>query len=58
MKVFLALLAAVALVSCVSGPFYPQGPADLSKSAMFLPQNKKGTGIWFKPFTGWEKSTG
>lgn len=45
MKVFLALLAAVSLGSCVSGPFYPQGPADLSKSAMFLTQTKQGTGI-------------
>jgi hypothetical protein len=34
------LLAGVSLVSCATGPFYPQGPPDLSKSAMFLPQNK------------------
>ncbi|MEO7098932.1 MAG: hypothetical protein ABI162_06190 [Luteolibacter sp.] len=40
MKILLALLAGVSLVSCATGPVFPQGPADLSKSAMFLPENK------------------
>ncbi len=40
MKILFALLAGVSLVSCATGPFYPQGPPDLSKSAMFVPQNK------------------
>ena len=40
MKILLALLAGVSLVSCATGPFYSQGPPDLSKSAMFLLENK------------------
>jgi hypothetical protein len=40
MRIPITLLAAVSLVSCATGPFYPQGPPDLSKSAMFLPENK------------------
>ncbi len=40
MKILLALLAGAALVSCATGPFYPQGPPDLSKSALFLAQTK------------------
>jgi hypothetical protein len=40
MKTLVSFLAGVSLVSCATGPFYPQGPPDLSKSAMFLPQNK------------------
>lgn len=40
MRNLLAMLTAVSLVSCATGPFYPQGPPDLAKSAMFLPENK------------------
>ncbi|MES2657794.1 MAG: hypothetical protein V4689_04205 [Verrucomicrobiota bacterium] len=43
MKSFFALLAAILLVSCATGPLYPQGPPDLSKSALFLPSYKPKT---------------
>jgi hypothetical protein len=40
MKLLLISLATVSLISCATGPFYQQGPPDLSKSAMFLFENK------------------
>jgi hypothetical protein len=41
MRTLFALLPAVLLISCATGPFYPQGPPDLSKSATFLLGNKE-----------------
>jgi hypothetical protein len=40
MKLLPITLATVSLMSCATGPFYQQGSPDLSKSAMFLRENK------------------
>ena len=45
MKILFALLAGGSLVSCATGPVFPQGPPDLSKSAMFLPENKTDSAV-------------